>query len=148
MEGPPVKAVPESVSRRSTPQSVPFEAVPDNAAPDPPTEVDVGKKDAKPHLEFDANHAWNPRERVIIREMKCYLTKVSPEILVDVGELELYLLWPTDVTGIVDVLEGNLVADIWKYAIMRGTIESNYHELQEIIECTNMKQKGVLTTME
>ena len=37
----------------------------------------------KPYLEFNANHAWNLRERVNIREVENNLTKVSEEILVE-----------------------------------------------------------------
>ena len=50
--------------------------------------------------EFDANHAWTPRERVIIRGMEDYLTRRSEVILVEVGELDAFLLAPTDVIGI------------------------------------------------
>ena len=50
--------------------------------------------------EFDANHTWNPRDRVLIREMEEYLRRCS-EILVDVEELEAYLLCPKDVTGTI-----------------------------------------------
>ena len=46
----------------------------------------------KTDLDFDANHAWNPRELVLIREMENDLTQVSEENLVEVGELEAYLL--------------------------------------------------------
>ena len=59
---------------------------------DPPSEVDDTEvEDAELDLEFDANHAWNPSERV---------TGGSRRI----GGVETYLLCPTDVTGIVDVL--------------------------------------------
>ena len=74
---------------------------------DPPVDVDeMEVEDAKLDLEFDAKHAWNPRERVIIREAEDYLGR-SGEILVEVGELEVYVLCPTGVTGIVDVLAKN-----------------------------------------
>ena len=43
-------------------------------------------EDAKLDLEFDAKYAWNPRERVIIREAEDYLGR-SGEILVEVGEI-------------------------------------------------------------
>ena len=122
-------------------------------------------EDAKADLEFDANHAWNPRERVIIREMEDNFTRKSDEILVEVREWEAHLWCPTDVTGIVHVLtknacdreehrrsifvqtmEGNLVADVRQCAIMRGRMGTDYQELQEIIEHMNVKEKGLLTT--
>ena len=52
---------------------------------------------------FDANDARNPWERVIIRGMEDHLTR-GQRILLEVEELEAYLLCPTDVTGIVNVL--------------------------------------------
>ena len=115
IEGPPVQAVPEAVTRRPTPQSVLSKVVPEcvrSRAPPPegtgcsvawptkpPTEVDeMEVEDLKPDLKFDANDAWNPRERVITRVMENYLTKISEEMLAEVGELEAYLLCPTVVT--------------------------------------------------
>ena len=77
--------------------------------------------------------------------MENYLTRKSEVILVEVWELKVYLLCPTDVTGVVDVLaknacdreehrgfvfvkskEGHLVADVRHDAIMR---EKNGHGL-------------------
>ena len=88
-------------------------------------------------------------------------------ILVEVGQLEAYLLCRTDLTGIVEVLaknacdrewhrrfvfvktkEGHLVADVEQHAIMRDRMDLDYQELQEIVECMNMQQKRLLTTME
>ena len=92
----------------------------------------------------------------MIREMENDPTKVSEEILVEVGELEAYLLCPTDVMGIVDFLaknacgeeghrrlvfvkskEGYLVVDMRRHAILRARMESDYQDLQEIIEHMN-----------
>ena len=56
--------------------------------------------------EFDANHSWNPRERVIIGGMGDYLER-SEDILVEAEKLATCLLGPTDVAGIVTVLEQN-----------------------------------------
>ena len=115
VEGPPVKAVPESTRRRPTPQSSPNKAVPEGmrsrALPppegtplqlrptwtgppkEPPAEVNATEvEDAKRDLEFDAKHIWNLRERVIIRAMEKYFAKARGEILVEVGELEAHLL--------------------------------------------------------
>ena len=50
--------------------------------------------------ELDANHSWNPRERVIIRGMEDYLGR-SEDIMVEVEELETCLLGPSDVAGII-----------------------------------------------
>ena len=108
------------------------------------------KKDAKPDLVFGANHAWNSRERVMIREMEDYLTKRSAEILMEVGELEAYLLCPTGVTGIVDVgaqkvcFRQNQRRTLGRQsAIMRGRMDTDYQGLQEIIDFMNVKQKGL-----
>ena len=76
-----------------------------------------------------------------------------------VGNLEVYLLCPHDATGIVDVLakntcdqeghrrfvfvnteERNLVAGTRQHVIMRARMESDYPELQVIIEHMNVKQ--------
>ena len=134
---------------------------------DPPAEVDeMEVEEMEPDLDIDANHAWNPRERVIIRRTEDYLTKKSEEILVEVGELEAHLLCPTDVTGIVDVLaknacdqvrrrrfvfvktkEGHLVAGMRQRAFMRARMEPDYQELQVIIGHMNVKQGGLLATM-
>ena len=35
-----------------------------------------------------------------------------------------------------------------QHARYRARIEAHFHDLQEIIECMNMKQKGLLATME
>ena len=43
--------------------------------------------------------------------------------------------------------EGNLVADARQYTIMRPRTEKDYQGLQEIVECMNVKQKGLLTSM-
>ena len=72
IEGPPVKAVREAVRRRLTPQSALFKAVREceqtatwlGPPKDPPSEVDeMEVEDVKLGLEFDANHAWNPKAR-------------------------------------------------------------------------------------
>ena len=118
-------------------------------------------------LKFDTTHTWNPRERVIISAMDDYLAKVNEEILVGMGELKTYLLCPTDVADIVDVLAKNaydqkgrrmivlvetkdrhLVAGTRQPAIMRARMESDYQELQVIIKHMNMKQKELLTVVE
>ena len=62
----------------------------------------------RPHLpqykgsdhEFDANHSWNPRERVITRGIGDYLGR-SEDIAVEVGEWEPHLLAPSDVAGVI-----------------------------------------------
>ena len=69
-------------------------------------------------------------------------------------------------TGIVDVLaknasdrekqrrfvfvktkRGHLVANVRQYAIIRARMQTDYRKLQEIVECMNMGQKELLTTM-
>ena len=50
---------------------------------------------------------WNPRERVIIRGMEDYPGR-SEDIMMEVGELETYLLGPSDVAGIIVVLAKKL----------------------------------------
>ena len=39
-------------------------------------------------------------------------------------------------------------ADVPQYAIMRERMDTNHQELEEIVESTNRRQKGLLTTME
>ena len=57
---------------------------------DPPEVNDMEVDDAISDLEFDATHAWNPRDSVIIGKMADYLSK-GEDVLVKVGELEAYL---------------------------------------------------------
>ena len=82
--------------------------------------------------------------------MESYFTRVCDEILVAAGELENYLLYPTDGGRFVCVnkKEGHLVADVRRFSIMRARMESEYKELQVIIEHMNVKQGGLLATME
>ena len=98
--------------------------------------------------------------------MEDYLTR-GQRILVEVEELEAYLLSPTDVTGIVNVLakhacnqkghrrcafvkrkEGHMVADIRQYAILRERPETDNKELKDIIEHMSVKHRRLLATME
>ena len=156
-QGRPSKAVPEWARSRAPlpPEGTPLQQTGTWSSPptDPPDEVDEMEKDATSDLVFGANHAWNLRERVMIREMEDYLTKRSAEILMEVGELEAYLLCPTDVTGIVDVGAQKVCfrqnqrrtfgGNVRQYAIMRGRMDTDYQGLQEIIEYMNVKQKGL-----
>ena len=52
----------------------------------------------------DAVHAWKPTDRVIIQRMEDYLARRRENIMVEVKELGAYLLCPTDVEGVIDVL--------------------------------------------
>ena len=118
----------------------------------------------------DANRAWNPRERVIIREMEDYLTRRSEVILVEVRELEAYVFCPTDVMGycrlsglecvhnqerqikcvFVKTKEGNMVADVGQYAMMRKRMQTNYprdhsaheHEAEGAVDHHESKAKN------
>ena len=96
IEGPPVKAVPESVRRRPSPQSSPFRAVPEcfrSRAPPPPEGTLFQQTPTWP-VE-DANTPWTARERTVIAEMVRYLEK-SEQIQVDISELEHFLLGTED----------------------------------------------------
>ena len=53
--------------------------------------------DAISDPEFDVIYAWRPIDRVIIRKVEDYLARKREDIWVKVGELEAYLLCPTDV---------------------------------------------------
>ena len=44
---------------------------------------------------------------------------------------------------LIKTKEGNEVPDVRQYARHRARIEADIHDLQEIIECMNMKQKGL-----
>ena len=97
----------------------------------------------------DATHAWNSRERILVKRMEEYFVEKGEEILVEVGTLEAYVLCPTDVAGVMDELakkacdqegrrkfvfiktkEGNLVADVKRYAIYRARIDADCQELR------------------
>ena len=119
--------------------------------------------------ECDANHTWNPRERVIIRGMEDYLAR-GQRSLVEVEEFQAHSLCPTDVWRVLfNVLaknacnqggcrsfvfikrkEGHLVADVRQYqdAILREGQETYHKEFHEITECMNVKQRRLLATME
>ena len=95
--------------------------------------------------------------------MEDYLGR-SEDIKAEVGELEPYLLAPSDVAGIITVLacdgggymrfvftrrsEGNVVAVAGRYAAMQENHESGNRELQEAIEFMNAKQSRLLATIE
>ena len=105
--------------------------------------------------EFDANLSWKPREGR------------SEDIMVVVGELESYLLTPSDVAGIITVLaenacdgggyrkfvfikrsEGIVVAVAGRYAALQENQESNNRELHEAIAHMKTKQSRLLATVE
>ena len=123
--------------------------------------------DAMVELEFDAVHAWKPRNCVIITRMEDYLARRRVNVLVEVEEVETYLLCPADVEGIIDILGwkatdhagrrrfaarktrgGNQVANVRQYAMLRGRRDAEYQLLYETIEYMNEKQGGLLATME
>ena len=64
---------------------------------EPPAEEEMEVEDVRLDLDFDASHSWYQSQRVVIRAMDDSLAKVREEILVEVGDLEAYLLGPTDV---------------------------------------------------
>ena len=168
----PAKAVPECLRGQSSTVAKrnPFEAK--TTWPGP---LEVGETSRSVHAfhsenesdrGFDANHARNPREHVFIREMEDYLTR-GQRILVEVEELEAYLLCQTDVTvlsmswpsmranqkghrrcAFVKRKEGHMVADMRQYAILRERQETDNKELKEIIEHMGVKQRGLLATVE
>ena len=81
MERPPVKAVPECVRNRAPPPPEVTQLQERPTWHDPPSDPppEVGGTPRSDHTfhrtkesdrEFDANHSWNPRERVIIRGME------------------------------------------------------------------------------
>ena len=176
IEGPPVKAVPEPTRRRPTPQSSTFKAVPECMrcrAPPPPEGTPLQPRPTWPGPPKDPRTGWrwntpnlNCNSMPItsgIRWIENYFAKVTEEILVEVGELEAYMLCPTDVTGIVDVLaktaggqerhrrfvfvrtkEGKLVTSIGQDAIMRPIGLPG----ASIIEHMNTTQVEPLATME
>ena len=106
IEGPSVKAVPEDsrrkvrfskcqnareAERRHPLEGTPLQQTATWLVPPKDSPVEVGEvevEDSKFDLEFDAKHAWNPRERVIT-EMENCLTKRSEEILGSGGVLVL-----------------------------------------------------------
>ena len=99
-------------------------------------------------LEFDAVHAWTPRDRGTWRDKK-------QNVLVDVEELEIYMLSSTGAEGIIGVLawsvcdrEGRtLVANAKQYAMMRAMQDDEHQELHEVVEDMNDRQERLTSTM-
>ena len=54
--------------------------------------------------EFGVVHAWNPKDRVIIMLMEYHHGRRRENVLVEVEDLDTYLLCPTNVEGIIDAL--------------------------------------------
>ena len=162
----PAKALPECLRNRAPPppQGTPLQQKSDVAWPAVGPAARGGRKklrssrpstvQKKTDSKFDGNHAWNPRERVIIRVMEDYLGR-SEEIPVEVEELEAYLIDPTDVAGIITVLaknacdgggnrrfvfikrkEGHLVPYVRQFAIVREGQATDYKKNSKISSST------------
>ena len=105
-EGPPVKAVPESVRRRPTRQRTLFKAAPRNYEKqqsstrrnasttngDLAWSTEVYNAISDP--EFGAIHAWKSRDRVIIRVSEDYLARKSEDVSVKRGRIGGMLIMP------------------------------------------------------
>ena len=100
-----MKAVPEAIRRRATPQSPPCNAVPEGTrsrtpppkrhTEEPPMEeVAVEVDDAMVEPSFDAVHAWTPRARVIIQKDGRLLGKKKGERLGGSGRIGDILVMP------------------------------------------------------
>ena len=101
-EGPPVKAVPESIRRRPTPQSTFYKAVPacmQSRVPPPiagrPWQIRPTWPGSPKEPSAEEVLPWTARERVDLDKMEKYV-ETTESIQVEVSELEHFLLLPDD----------------------------------------------------
>ena len=65
--------------------------------------------------EFDADHAWSPRDRVHHQAEATYLEREKQNVFDEMEELEKYLLSPIDAEGIIGVLARSVCDHLGQY---------------------------------